>query len=64
MSGPPRHCPPGRHDTADRLGAWAGGGLSARHRAEVSAHLARCSDCRALASELTGVNGGLVRAAT
>jgi RNA polymerase sigma factor (sigma-70 family) len=45
--------------TVDRLGAWARGGLSARQRAKVEAHLATCPDCRALASELEDVNSGL-----
>jgi RNA polymerase sigma factor (sigma-70 family) len=49
-----------RHDaTVDRLGAWARGGLSARRRARVNAHLATCPDCRALAAELIDVSGGL-----
>jgi RNA polymerase sigma factor (sigma-70 family) len=38
--------------TVDRLGAWARGGLSARHQARVEAHLAGCPDCRDRASEL------------
>ncbi|HEY7103916.1 MAG TPA: sigma-70 family RNA polymerase sigma factor [Mycobacteriales bacterium] len=45
--------------TVDRLGAWARGGLTARQRAKVEAHLATCPDCRALASELADVNAGL-----
>ena len=45
--------------TVDRLGAWARGGLSARQRARVEAHLATCSECRALARELEDVNAGL-----
>jgi RNA polymerase sigma factor (sigma-70 family) len=45
--------------TVDRLGAWARGGLSARQRAKVEAHLATCPDCRALARELKDVNSAL-----
>jgi len=45
--------------TVDRLGAWARGGLTARQRAKVEAHLATCADCRALAGELADVNAGL-----
>ena len=45
--------------TVNRLGAWARGGLSARQRARVEAHLATCPDCRALARELEDVNAGL-----
>jgi RNA polymerase sigma factor (sigma-70 family) len=45
--------------TVCRLGAWARGGLSARQRAQVDAHLAGCRRCRALGAELADVNGGL-----
>ena len=45
--------------TVDRLGAWARGGLSARQRVKVEAHLATCPDCRALAGELEDVNSAL-----
>ena len=54
--------PGGAHrDTVGRLGAWARGGLTERHRAQVDAHLASCTSCRALAAELTEVGGGLCR---
>jgi len=49
----------GHRATAGKLGAWTRGGLSARHRAQVDAHLATCDRCRALAAELRDVNGGL-----
>jgi RNA polymerase sigma factor (sigma-70 family) len=56
------HHGPDRHDaTVAQLGAWARGGLSARHRARVDAHLAICPDCRVLAAELADVTGGLCR---
>lgn len=45
--------------TVERLGAWARGGLSARQRVKVEAHLATCPDCRALARELEDVNSAL-----
>ncbi|WP_235926411.1 sigma-70 family RNA polymerase sigma factor [Actinokineospora pegani] len=45
--------------TADRLGAWVRGGLSTRERAQVESHLDGCARCRALAAELTEVNGSL-----
>ncbi|HVC74094.1 MAG TPA: sigma-70 family RNA polymerase sigma factor, partial [Mycobacteriales bacterium] len=45
--------------TVERLGAWARGGLSARQRVKVEAHLATCPDCRALAGELEDVNSAL-----
>jgi RNA polymerase sigma factor (sigma-70 family) len=45
--------------TVERLGAWARGGLSARQRVKVEAHLAICPDCRALAGELEDVNSAL-----
>lgn len=45
--------------TVDRLGAWARGGLSKRENAQVDAHLDGCQRCRALAAELSDVNGGL-----
>lgn len=45
--------------TADRLGAWTRAGLSKRETAQVEAHLDSCERCRALASELADVNGGL-----
>lgn len=44
---------------ADRLGAWARGGLSRRERVQVDAHLDGCEHCRDLANELIEVNGGL-----
>jgi RNA polymerase sigma factor (sigma-70 family) len=47
--------------TVNRLGAWARGGLSARQRAKVDAHLTGCDTCSALAAELEDVNGGLGR---
>jgi RNA polymerase sigma factor (sigma-70 family) len=47
--------------TVNRLGAWARGGLSARQRAKVDAHLAGCDTCSALAAELAQVSGGLGR---
>jgi RNA polymerase sigma factor (sigma-70 family) len=50
----PQHRP-----AVDRLGAWARCGLSGRQRAGVEAHLASCPACRALARELTDVNGAL-----
>jgi RNA polymerase sigma factor (sigma-70 family) len=55
------HLGPGSHPgTVDRLGAWSRGGLSARRRAEVDAHLAGCPDCRALVTELADVADGLL----
>jgi RNA polymerase sigma factor (sigma-70 family) len=45
--------------TVERLGAWARGGLSARHQARVEAHLAGCRDCRARAAELADLAGEL-----
>lgn len=45
--------------TVGCLGAWARGGLSARQRARVDAHLTSCRQCRALREELEDVNGGL-----
>jgi RNA polymerase sigma factor (sigma-70 family) len=47
--------------TVTRLGAWARGGLSARHQARVDAHLTACPDCRTLARELAEANGELGR---
>jgi RNA polymerase sigma factor (sigma-70 family) len=47
--------------TVNRLGAWARGGLSARQRAKVDAHLAGCDTCSTLAAELAQVSGGLGR---
>lgn len=44
---------------ADRLGAYARGGLSRRENAQVEAHLEHCEDCRALVLELTDVNHGM-----
>ncbi|MCG8920787.1 sigma-70 family RNA polymerase sigma factor, partial [Actinokineospora sp. PR83] len=49
------HC----HATAERLGTWVRGGLAKRETAQVEAHLDECDRCRALAAELTDVNGGL-----
>ncbi|GAB3897900.1 hypothetical protein GCM10029964_081520 [Kibdelosporangium lantanae] len=45
--------------TADRLGSWTRGGLSRRETAQVEAHLDKCAECRALATELTDVNAAL-----
>ncbi|SDD20727.1 sigma-70 family RNA polymerase sigma factor [Actinokineospora iranica] len=45
--------------TAERLGAWVRGGLSKRETAQVEVHLDECDRCRALAAELSDVNGGL-----
>ncbi|MDR0432810.1 MAG: sigma-70 family RNA polymerase sigma factor [Bifidobacteriaceae bacterium] len=44
---------------ADRLGAYARGALGQRDRAKVSAHIARCERCRAVAEEAHDVNRGL-----
>ncbi|MFC7617610.1 sigma-70 family RNA polymerase sigma factor [Actinokineospora soli] len=44
---------------AERLGAWVRGGLSKRETAQVEAHLDQCDRCRALAAELSDINGGL-----
>jgi RNA polymerase sigma factor (sigma-70 family) len=56
------HHGPDQHDaTVDQLGAWARGGLSARRRTRVDAHLAICPDCRVLAAELADVSDGLCR---
>ncbi|AOS65487.1 RNA polymerase sigma factor, sigma-70 family [Actinoalloteichus hymeniacidonis] len=41
----------------ERLGAWTRSGLSKRETAQVDAHLDGCLDCRALAAELTDLNG-------
>src|SRR5215217_7685762 len=43
----------------ERLGVWARDALSARERAKVDDHLARCDRCRPLGAELRDVNGGL-----
>lgn len=43
----------------DRLGAWTRSGLSRRETAQVEQHLDSCDRCRALATELADVNGGL-----
>ncbi|TVT46727.1 sigma-70 family RNA polymerase sigma factor, partial [Amycolatopsis rhizosphaerae] len=45
--------------TADRLGAWTRNGLAKRERTQVEAHLDECDRCRALAAELSDVNGAL-----
>ncbi|PRY43814.1 sigma-70 family RNA polymerase sigma factor [Umezawaea tangerina] len=45
--------------TVDRLGAWTRGGLSKRETTQVEAHLDECDRCRALAAELSDVNGSL-----
>lgn len=45
--------------TAAKLGSWTRGGLSRRETAQVEAHLDKCDDCRALATELTDVNAAL-----
>ena len=45
--------------TVDRLGAWTRGGLSKRETTQVEAHLDECERCRALAAELSDVNGAL-----
>jgi RNA polymerase sigma factor (sigma-70 family) len=45
--------------TADRLGAWARGGLSKRETAQVEIHLDDCERCRTLAAELSDINTGL-----
>jgi RNA polymerase sigma factor (sigma-70 family) len=48
--------------TLDRLGAYVGGGLSARDLAKVDQHLAGCDDCRARRDELEEVGSTLRRA--
>ena len=42
----------------EQLSARLDGELSAGEKAELEAHLARCSDCRALARELEALHGG------
>ncbi|MFD2471745.1 sigma-70 family RNA polymerase sigma factor [Amycolatopsis silviterrae] len=49
----------GCRTTATRLGAWTRDGLSKRERAQVDNHLDGCESCRALASDLVDINGGL-----
>ncbi|HEY5032228.1 MAG TPA: sigma-70 family RNA polymerase sigma factor, partial [Actinomycetes bacterium] len=44
---------------ADRLGAYARGGLSKRETAQVEDHLVGCERCRGLVLELTDVNHGM-----
>jgi RNA polymerase sigma factor (sigma-70 family) len=45
--------------TAARLGAHVRGSLSRRDRRKVTAHLADCADCRAMAAEVAEVDRGL-----
>lgn len=45
--------------TAQRLGAHVRGSLSRRDRRKLTAHLADCADCRAMAAEAAEVNRGL-----
>lgn len=49
--------------TVDRLGAYVGGGLSARDLAKVDQHLAGCEDCAARKAELEDVGSSLRRIA-
>lgn len=51
---------PACRDTARRLGAYVRGSLSRRDRRKVDAHLAECSDCRAMAAEVAEVDRGLL----
>lgn len=52
-----------RHrETGEKLGAYTRGGLARREAERVEAHLAECSECRALADELRDVNAGMLRA--
>ena len=48
--------------TVDHLGAYVGGGLSARDIAKVDQHLAGCAECRARKEELEDVGSTLRRA--
>lgn len=45
---------------ASKLGAFSRMSLSARDRAKVTAHLADCADCTAMAAEVKNVNRGLL----
>lgn len=45
---------------ASKLGAFSRMTLSARERAKVTAHLADCADCTAMAAEVKNVNRGLL----
>lgn len=45
---------------ASKLGAFSRMTLSARDRAKVTAHLADCADCTAMAAEVKNVNRGLL----
>ena len=53
---------PGCQFTIDHLGAYVGGGLSARDIAKVDQHLAGCGECRARKEELEDVGSTLRRA--